>query len=91
MGGPPGLGRLPIMPQDLAATFSLEPELRGALVNSRRVGALLLKAEEQEAASVAAAADELIKREYRWGVVVGGVREVMLNERLMGGSAGRSI
>ena len=40
--------------------------MRGALATSRRVGALLLKAEEGEMEAVAAAADDLIKREYRW-------------------------
>ncbi|KIZ06621.1 hypothetical protein MNEG_1323 [Monoraphidium neglectum] len=58
-----GLGRLPLTPPDMTA-FSLDPELRGALAASRRVGSLLLKAEEQEMEKVAAAADDLIRREY---------------------------
>jgi hypothetical protein len=63
--------RLPMLGPDLGSTFSLEPEVRGALLASRRVGALLLKVEEQEAAAVAEAADALIKREYRWGWEMG--------------------
>jgi hypothetical protein len=67
----PGLGRLPgLVPSDLATTFSLEPELRSAIATSRRVGALLLKAEEQEMAAVAAAAEELISKEYRCGALM---------------------
>lgn len=65
-GGAP-LGRLPIVPADLASSLAMEPDVRGALVASRRVGALLIKAEEQEVQRVAAAADELIKQEYRCG------------------------
>lgn len=68
--------------------FSLDPELRGALAASRRVGSLLLKAEEQEMEKVAAAADDLIRREYRWAGgnaikdAVNGVCEVRLAWRV---------
>jgi hypothetical protein len=81
-GGLPSLlaGRLgpPLVPGELGATFSLEPEVRSALATSRRVGALLLKAEEQEMAAVAAAADDLLKREYRWASPCGGGRVRLL-------------
>ncbi|KAI8476500.1 MAG: hypothetical protein J3K34DRAFT_400593 [Monoraphidium minutum] len=63
--GIPGLAGLALPPGGLdPGAFSLEPELRGALVPSRRVGLLLLKAEDTEMGKVAAAADELIAREY---------------------------
>lgn len=73
--GPPGAGRMPLGAPEhggalpLPPAFSLEPELRGALSASRRVGPLLLKAEEGEVQRVAAAAEELLRREYRWGAV----------------------
>lgn len=53
-----------------AASLASEPEVRAALDASRRVGALLLKAEERETAALATAADELLKREFRCVVCV---------------------
>jgi hypothetical protein len=55
----------PFAPPDIAAALAAEPELRGALTLSRRVGGLLLKAEEAETAAIAAAADDLLQRDFR--------------------------
>lgn len=56
-----GAGLLPQLgPPDLGGGLALEPELRGALAASRRVGGLLLKAEEREAAAIAVAAQKLL-------------------------------
>lgn len=66
-----GLG-LPTLPPELGGAGPLVPAaaaadagLRQALATSRRVGELLLKSEEQEAAAVQQHADSLVQR-YRW-------------------------
>lgn len=66
-GGLPGLPRVPLLPAAAPPAFGLDPDVRGALSASRRVGALLLKAEDGELAAVAAAADELLARDKGCG------------------------
>ena len=58
-------GGLPLVPGDVRGLLSVGPEVRQALAASRRVGGMLLKAEEEEAARLAAFADEVAQRHTR--------------------------
>lgn len=64
-GGLGGGGALPaLIPGDLGTSLGADVSAQRALIASRRVGRLLLKAEEAEAEKVAALARELIEREF---------------------------
>jgi hypothetical protein len=51
---------------DAEVVLQLDPKLQNALIQSQRVGDLLLKSEEKELAQVDKLADDLLEREYRY-------------------------
>ncbi len=59
-----------------------DPKLQEALRHSRRVGDMLLKVEEQEVAKVNQLTDDLLKKEYRQGIVDGVVQSAFHYSRL---------
>lgn len=57
--------RLPQKEEDTVVLIQQDPHLEEALQQSRRVGDLLLKNEEQETAEISRLAADLLDREYR--------------------------
>ena len=61
--------RLPHKEEEKVMIIQQDPHLEQALQQSRRVGDLLLKNEEQETAEISRLAADLLDREYRYNPI----------------------